>query len=235
MKIKPYIERLHSSQIYKEFTKKHKNSFVVAGFFILDLEAGKNVHQIDYYVPAENKVAAFTLDNGVNMQMMNLLNTKKAPEKLDMKTNIDLSAIQGILQDEMKNRGITEELKKIIAILQTVDGKKLWNINCVMSGMGILRAHIEDESKSVLKMEKVNMMDYVQKIKKPLADIMNKNKSISSVQKADSKKLIQDEIKKLDTIEEQIEKKKTELNAALNKNNIKTKPVKSASSKEKKN
>lgn len=163
MKIKPYVNKLHNSKQYKDFAKKNAGAFMMAGFFILDLESKKNIHQIDYYVPSSKKVAAFTLDKGVNMQMLSLMNSK-VPEKLDIATKVDLDALYGILEDEMKNRNITDDVKKIIAVVQTIDGKKIWNLNCLLSGMGILRAHIDDDSRTVLKMEKASLLDYIKKV-----------------------------------------------------------------------
>ena len=79
MKIKPYITKLESSKEYKSFQEQHDDAFLVAGFFVIDFETGKNIHQIDYYVPSKKKVAAFTLDHKVMLQFFDLLN-KKVPE-----------------------------------------------------------------------------------------------------------------------------------------------------------
>ena len=143
MKIQPYVEKLTASPEYKDFKKRYSDAFLAAGFFVLDLEMGGNIHQIDYYIPSEKKFAAFTLDKGVNVQILDTI-TNKIPEKLDIKTKIDLEALPGILEDEMKNRNITEDIKKIIAVIQNIKGKKIWNINSVLSGMDILKAHIDD-------------------------------------------------------------------------------------------
>lgn len=206
MKIAPYVSKLNSSDIFKDFQKTNKDAFIVAGFFVLDLEGGKNVHQIDYYVPSKKKVAAFTLDKQVTMQMLDLLNAK-SPEKLDLKTNIDLDQIPGIIEDEMKNRSITSEIKKVIAIIQNLDGKKVWNLSCVLSGMGILNAHVEDSSRTVLKMEKKSLMDFVQKINPE--DL--KAKMQQSGQQKAPKSSTEDQIKKLDELEQAIEKEKEAL------------------------
>ncbi len=163
MKIAPYISKLSTSPEYRDFTKKNSDAFMVAAFFILDLENNKNQHVIDYYVPSKKKIAAFTLDNHITMQMMDLM-TKKTPEKLDLKTNVDLDTLQGILEDEMKNRNITDEIKKIIAVVQNINGKKIWNLNCMLSGMGILNAHVEDATRTVLRMEKKSFMDLMRKL-----------------------------------------------------------------------
>lgn len=211
MKIRPYIEKLESAKEFTNFKSKYPDAFIMAGFFVLDYEQGQNMHQIDFYLPKEKKVAAFTIDKGVQFQILETP-SKKTPEKLDIKTNIDLDALKGILEDEMKNRSISQEIKKMIAVLQCINGKKIWNVNCVLSGMEILKSHIEDESETVLKLEKISMMDIMKKI--PTQELMQ--------QKPSSKKDIQIELQKLDKIEEELEKEKSKLNKELlNKGEIK--------------
>ncbi len=163
MKIQPYIQKLHNSSEYKEFEQKYKNSFLIAGFFVIDFETGNNVHQIDYYVPSVKKVAAFTLDKNIQVQLLNTLD-KRVPKELDIQTRIDLEALKGIIQDEMKNRSITSEIKKMIAVIQNIEGKKIWNVNCVLSGLDILKVHVDDDSETILKMEKSSIMDYIQRM-----------------------------------------------------------------------
>lgn len=204
MKLQPYIEKLNSSQEYKDFHKKYTDAFVVAGFFVIDLEMGKNVHQVDYYVPSKKKIAAFSLDEKITMQLLDLLN-EKVPEKLDIKTKIDLDQLQGILMDEMKNRSITDDIKKIIAVLQSVDGKKIWNLNCILSGMGVLNAHVEDESRSVLKMEKKSLIDIMKKV--PIEEVNLQPGKSAKAANAE----VKEKIKKLDALEKEIEKEKAEL------------------------
>lgn len=207
MKIAPYVSKLNDSTEFKGFQKEHKDAFMVAGFFVIDMESGKNVHQIDYYVPSKKKIAAFTLDRHVTVQMLDLMNSK-VPEKLDLKTNTDLDQLHGILEDEMKNRSITEEIKKIIAILQNIDGKKIWNLSCVLSGMGILNAHVEDETRTVLKMEKKSLMDFVQKMSpEQYKAKMNAGKDEPAAEENNN----EEKMKKLVDLEKAIEKEKETL------------------------
>lgn len=225
MKIKPYIDRLNGSKEYKSFQKKHSDAFMIAGFFILDMETQKNLHQIDYYVPSEKKIAAFTLDGGVTMQMLDMMNNRMVPEKLDMQTNTDLDALHGILEDEMKNRSITDNINKIIAIIQTIDGKKVWNLNCVLSGMGILKAHVDDESQTVLKMEKSSIMDYVKKMPASLAHLKGMSgapaapgnpEAEESIEKESESELKQ-KIETLNKFEKEIEFEKDKIEGAIAK------------------
>jgi len=211
MKLKPYIDKLEQSSKYKEFNSKYPESFPIAGFFILDFESGKNMHQIDFYVPSQKKIAAFTLDGKVDLQLLEMLN-KKVPEKLDIKSNIDLEAIKGILMDEMHNRGFSEDIKKIIVILQQIDGKKIWNAHCVLTGMEIVKSHIDDETKTILRIEKISIMDLIKKM--PMQQIPMQQ--INPEKKEDIKK----EIEGLNKLAEQIENEKKRLKNAMEKKNI---------------
>lgn len=230
MKIEPFVKKLNSSTEYKTFIGKNPDSYIVAGFFIMDYEDNNSLHQIDYYIPKQKKVAAFTLEPKITMQMMELMN-EKAPEKLDLNTKVDLDTLQGIIDDEMKNRGISENIRKIIAILQSIKGKKMWNISCVLSGMSIIKAHVDDESKTVLKMEKSSIMDYVKKMpgaqlgslaNSPVQQVQQPNQTQteampqSAVPQKITKEQIKEQIGKLNKVEETIEMEKKKLSKFLN-------------------
>lgn len=214
MKISPYVEKLEKSQEYKDFHKKYKDAFMAAGFFVLDLETSKNVHQLDFYVPSEKKIAAFSLDGDIKVQLLEAMN-EKIPDKLDIKVKTDLDALYGILEDEMKNRGITEEIKKIVAVLQNIDGKVLWNLNCILSGMEILRANVDDESRSVLKMEKFSMLDLIKKV--PGKALGNLGALQGKPEGKVTKTQVKDELKQIDKVEAALEKEKKELEKMVSK------------------
>lgn len=207
MKIQPYVHKLNNSDVYKSFQNQNKDAFLVAGFFVIDFESGKNVHQIDYFVPSKKKFAAFTLDNKVIMQLFNMMD-KKSPEPLDMEVKIDLDALKGILQDEMKNRNITSSIKKMIAVVQNVKGKKVWSVNCILSGMDIVKAHIEDDSKTVLKLEKASLFDYLQKIPGMQPQTQEKPTKEDLDKKIEQLDKLKEELKKQELELSKVEKKK---------------------------
>ncbi|MBI2452276.1 hypothetical protein HYV50_04350 [Candidatus Pacearchaeota archaeon] len=227
MKIKPYLEKLEKSKEYKQFKTKYPDNFLMAGFFLIDLEGEQNVHQVDFYIPSIKKIAAFSLDGQVKFQLLDPLN-RKTPEKLDINTKIDLDALPGILSDEMHNRGMSEEIRKIIAIVQNIEGRKIWNLNCVLTGMEILKSHVEDESKTVLKIEKTSLIDLMRRI--PAQALMPQTQGQSMPDQAQAQTTegqeneeMQDsdsggdEIKKLDALASQIEAEKERLQAELEK------------------
>jgi len=159
MKFEHYIKKLQESEEYKKFSKKYKKEYLCAGFFVLDYETGKNMHQIDYCLP-NGKIATFFLDDGVKLKISKQTIKKELPEiKAEIKT--DLDALKGIVEDEMKNRTVTEKIKKIIAILHIMDNKVIWNLQCILDGLTLLNVHVDDTDKTVLKFEKHSLMELI--------------------------------------------------------------------------
>lgn len=209
MKFNSILGDISKTIEFGAFEKQHPHAFLTAGFFVLDKETGKNVLQLDYFLPHENKVAAFTLGEKTELRLLDLVNSS-IPEKLSSNAIIDTEELHGILHDEMRNRGMTEEIKKIVAVLQSIDGKLVWSLSCVLSGMEILKAKVEDSSKSVLSMQKSSILDFVKKVNPEELSKLSNNKL--------SKEDIKKEIVELDKAEAEIEKEKIELNKELDKN-----------------
>ncbi|MEA3329123.1 MAG: hypothetical protein U9Q06_00075 [Nanoarchaeota archaeon] len=163
MKIQPYLDKLNQSIEFKDFTAKNPEAYFSAGFFVIDFQEKVNLHQLDYYLPKENKIATFMLDKEIKLKT-DETTSKIAPKKIETNINLDLDILKGIIEDEMKNHNITHKLQKIIAIIQNLDGKLIWNLNCITSDMGVLKVHIEDATHSVLKFEPVSLFDVVKKL-----------------------------------------------------------------------
>ena len=92
------------------------------------------------------------------------VSNKKIPGKIESEIMLDLDILKGIVEDEMKNQTITKKIHKIIAIIQNIDGKLVWNLNCITSDMGIMKVHIDDDSHSILKFDKINVFDAIKKL-----------------------------------------------------------------------
>ena len=168
MKFEHYMKRLEDSDEFKKFRQEHGKAYLCAGFFVLDFEQGKNMQQIDFCIPSSRKIATFVLDNGVKLKISDPVKLKKKLSKLDKDAITDIDALKGIVHDEMLNRTVTGEIKKIIAVLQNDHGKKIWNLNCITGDMGIIRVHIDDASSSILEFEKASLFDFVKMIPKDM-------------------------------------------------------------------
>lgn len=163
MKIQPYFDKLKASKTYQDFISKNPKAYLSSGFFVLDFQTKKNMHQIDYYIPEKQKMQTFILDGKEIISKEDDTINKKIPKAIDQQVNLDLDVLKGLVQDEMKNHTITTKLQKIIAIIQNVDGKLIWNLNCITTDMGVLKVHISDSDHSILKFDKINLFDVMKK------------------------------------------------------------------------
>ncbi|MBI2630257.1 hypothetical protein HYW76_04080 [Candidatus Pacearchaeota archaeon] len=164
MKFEHYLKRVEESPEFKKFKQEHKKAYLCAGFFVIDLEQNKNTHQIDYTLP-DGRIMTFSLDEGVNCKLSDKSNKKKEslPE-LSGESKTDLEEIPGIVQDEMKNRVVTDKMNKIIAVFHVHDGKKIWNLQCITAGLGILNIHIDDSDKTILRFDKHSLFDIIKRV-----------------------------------------------------------------------
>ena len=159
MKFKHYLDRVEDSKEFRKFKKENPKAYLCAGFFVLDFETDKNIHQVDYALP-DKKIATFLLDDGAKYKISEQALKKKLPEiKEEAETDID--ALKGIVEDEMKNRTVTEKIRKMIAILHIVDDKLIWNIQCILDGLVFLSIHVDDSDQSILKFEKHSLLDLI--------------------------------------------------------------------------
>lgn len=165
MKLSHYIKRVEESEEYKKFRQEHKKAYLSAGFFVLDYETEKHMHQIDFFIPTTKKIVTFKLGKGVEMQLSEAFKLKKKPEEIKGDSNLDLESLKGIVHDEMMNRTVTQEIKKIIAVLQQEEGKKVWRLNCITDSLGILKVIVDDEKGDIMEFEKINLFDIVKKLK----------------------------------------------------------------------
>jgi len=186
MKFEHYQKKLLESEAYKQFKKENPKSYLCAGFFVLDFETGKHMHQLDY-IFKDKKIATFSLDEGVKMNISSMPLKKKLPEIKEI-VQTDLEALKGIVEDEMKNRTITDNIKKIIAVLQIVDGKTTWNLNCITDNLNVLQVHIDDADRTILKFMKYSIMELVKTMPGGMA--MPKNIKVNAAAAAAGKAAI---------------------------------------------
>lgn len=160
------LEKIESSPAFKQFRKEHEDAFLCAGFFVLDYEQGNNQSQLDYSLK-NGKIFTFLLSNTDEVTVKEaetMPGAKKLPE-ISKKIKIDLDEIKEMVDKRMEKEEIQNKIIRIIAVLQMHEGKQIWNLNCILEGMGILQAHIGCMNKKILKFEKKNLFDFIKKIK----------------------------------------------------------------------
>lgn len=168
MRFQEFFEKVKSCDDYRKFTFENPQAYLCTGFFVLDFQGGKNQSSVDFYNPPNKKMTSFKFEDKIIAVPLDIppemIDVNIVPEKLQGEPKIELEELKGILIDEMHNRGMTYEIQKIIVILQYFDGRLIWNCTALLSGLALLKTHIEDSTKSVLLMEKSSFFDFIKPV-----------------------------------------------------------------------
>lgn len=164
-KFEHILEKLHKSGEWKKFKRDNSKAFLCAGFFIIDYETKKREQdQIDYFIPGKDKIATFNIKGGkVEVKESDTIKKGIVPGEIDKEIKTEIDSLWQRVDDEMKNHNNSDKIQKLIAIVQKVGEKITWNITCMLSGLSILKLHLDDEDSSVLKFEKLNLFDFSSK------------------------------------------------------------------------
>ena len=166
MKAAHYIKEVKKSQAFKDFIKESPDAYLCSLFFIRDFNGPQNETQVDFYSPQKKEIISFKVGKGVERipvpkKAFTITHKKFVPKPLNENIKMDLDALKPTLVDEMHNRDMTYEIEKILAVLNIADDRAIWNCTGFLKGLGLLQAHVEDQSQSVLFMEKHSLMDMI--------------------------------------------------------------------------
>lgn len=159
------LQKIESSDAFKNFKKKNPDAKLCAGFFVLDYQQQANQQQLDYILK-NNKIYTFILNSEITIKEAETIEGQK--EKLSAikrEVKVDLEKTEEIVKKKMLEEKIKKKIVKIIAVLQKHENKEIWNLNCMLSGLGILQVHVDCSSGKVLKFEKKNLFDFIKRVK----------------------------------------------------------------------
>lgn len=166
MKPSHYIEKVKKSSEYKLLMEEDPKAYLCSVFFLRDFDEGNNETQVDFYSPAKKSIVSFKVDKKVekattSKKMQTITHKKFVPKPLGKNIKMDIDEMKSTLLDEMHNRDMTYEIEKILAFLNITDGRAVWNCTGFLKGLGLVQAHVEDASASVLFMEKKSLFDLI--------------------------------------------------------------------------
>ncbi len=165
MKPSHYIEKVKKSELFKQLMKEDPKAYLCSVFFLRDFDEGNNETQVDFYSPAKKTIVSFKVDKKIekntSKKMQMITNKKFIPKPLNENIKMDIDEMKSTLMDEMHNRDMTYEIEKILAFLNVTDGRAVWNCTGFLKGLGLVQAHVEDASASVLFMEKKSLFDLI--------------------------------------------------------------------------
>lgn len=209
MKFSDYLEKVQADKSYKDFISENPEAYLCAAFFIVDYKDGKDESSIDYFNPKDRKIVAFTLGKDIQARPLDVVQRGISPLKINENVQVEIEQIKGMLTDDMHNRGITNEIQKIILILQTTNNNLIWHCTAFLSGMNLLKVDIEDKSKSVIFMEKLTLIELLKPMNKLIAATEQKIKN-NSKSKKKSGKLSKEEMKSI--LSKEVDNEKAEGN-----------------------
>jgi len=163
--LKDIYARLEKSDVFQNFKSANPDSFLCAGFFIMNFKSGVFDYSFDFR--NDKQIFSFKIpehaESAIVMQVDDILDSKKSLEKINLDIQVDLSDLREIVERELVNHDIKNKLEEIIAVLQVLDSQKVWNLTCMCEGFTIISCHIHSETSGILKFEKKNLLDFVKK------------------------------------------------------------------------
>ena len=161
-----YLEKLHSSEVFKKFMKESPEAYICSGFFTIDAEGKDNQRHLDFYIPEKKQMFSFKLEKETEKIPVELT-IERVPEKLSTNFDFEFDETEKLILDEMEKQNIKNKLQKIIISLQNVKGKSLLICTVFISMLGLLKVHIglEENKPKIVLFEKKSFFDMVKRVK----------------------------------------------------------------------
>ncbi len=159
-----YLEKLHSSTMFKNFIKENSKAYLCSGFFTIDKEGKDNQIHVDFYIPDAKKMFSFRIGKKIEKIPVEMI-TKKIPLEIKLDFDFNLEEIEEMIVKEMKKRDIKNKLQKIIFSLQNIKGKNFLVCTVFTSMLGLIKVHIDLKEKRIILFEKKSLFDLMKRVK----------------------------------------------------------------------
>ena len=167
MNLKFYIEKLNSSEKFKEFKKENQDCFLCSGFFIIDKQKhADNKINLDFYIPSKKEMFSFKLNNKIEKVPVENFAKDFIPEKISENINFDFEEIEKIIEQEFQKEKINKKIQKILFSLQSLNSKSYLIGTIFISGLGIIQTKFDLQKNKIIEFKKKSFFDMVKIIKK---------------------------------------------------------------------
>ncbi len=164
MNLRFYLEKLYSSEIFKNFMKENPRAYMCSGFFTIDKEGKDNQRHFDFYIPDIKKMFSFRLEKEIEKIPVELI-TKEIPPEIKFGFDFNFDEVEKMIINEMEKQNITNKLQKIIFSLQNINGKNFLVCTVFISMLGLLKIHIDLEKGKIVLFEKKSFFDLMKRVK----------------------------------------------------------------------
>lgn len=165
MNLEFFREKLESSEVYKKFIEENPEAYLCSAFFIVDFSGEeKNQYHLDFYDSSKEKWFSFSVDEEIKEIPVNKISEESSkPFKLVGDSNLNFDEVKILIQDKMSQEGIKPVLKKLIMVIQNIDGRDYFVITAFISMLGLLKVHIDCKDKKITLFEKKNFFEMLKK------------------------------------------------------------------------
>jgi hypothetical protein len=162
MEFSEALEKLESSEEFKDWKKKNKDLYLVHGFTMLNNAKEEPMNwQIGYYDEKEDKITPIEISAGISIgEPQQAFKQAGAINKLDSK-KIKISLKKALEENEKTRleKYAKDTPMKIFAVVQNVEEfGDVWNITTATSTMNTINVKIDAESGKVKSVKTENFM-----------------------------------------------------------------------------
>ncbi len=168
MNLQFYLEKLRSSDSFKNFIKINPDAFLCSGFFVIDKQSGgrdsNSQQHFDFFLPKENKIMSFQLETNQIVQIEPI--NDKIPEKILLDYDFDFKDIEKMISEKIEKKGVKNKIQKILLSLQRVNKKDFLVGTIFISMLGMIKISIDISEKKIVDFEEKSFFDMFSILKK---------------------------------------------------------------------
>lgn len=164
MLLSQLFSRLEKSEIFQNFKSENPNVFLCAGFFILNFKNNIYEYNLDYKSDSQIFTFKIPVAGEIIMLAEDILDNQKPLEEISLNVEIDIEELREIVEKALYQNNIKNKLEELIAVLQNLEGKLIWNITAMAEGFTIISIHINPKTGKISKFEKKSLFDMIKKV-----------------------------------------------------------------------
>lgn len=164
MEFRFYLEKLFSSEKFKDFKKQNPDAYLCSAFFSIDKIGNDNQQHLDFYLPSKKKSVSFKLEK--NLILEDMENYGESPiEKLDKTINFNFSKIENLFIERMQQENINKQIQKLLFSIQTKNNKSVLIATIFISGLGLIKAIVDLNSQKIVEFKEKSFFDMMKVLK----------------------------------------------------------------------
>ncbi len=153
-----YLEKLYTSENFKNFIKENPDAYPCSCFFAVDKEGKDNQFHFDYFVPSIKKMFSFQLEKEIEKVSLELFDSR-IPEEISMNLDFDFKDMEELILNKMKQEKIEDKVKKMLFSLQKIEKKDFLIGTIFISALGMLKVNIDVDKKEIMQFSKSSFLD----------------------------------------------------------------------------